>query len=250
MLAFVGPVRYTVIMLELRGISKGFRPKKPHVLRDISFSIQPGETVALVGENGAGKSTLIRILSQILKPDSGTVFLDGVSMSDNPVYLKSRTGTLFSGESSLYDRLTARENIIYHARLNGIPEPHYTEHLERLIEELALFAYIDDRVATFSRGMKQRTAIARTLITDPDFVILDEPSTGLDILAMESVKRIISGLGTRGKTVLFSSHFTDEILGCADRVVIVHDGTIACDSPVGAFRPEGGKNFTDYLRTT
>lgn len=235
-------------MLVLRSISKGFPPKKPQVLRDVSFSIQPGETVALVGENGAGKSTLIRILSQILKPDSGAVSLNGIDMRENPAYLKSRTGTLFSGESSLYDRLTARENIIYHARLNGIPEEKYTGHLGRLTEELALSAYIDDRVATFSRGMKQRTAIARTLITDPDFVILDEPSTGLDILAMESVKSIISGLGARGKTVLFSSHFTDEILGCADRVVILHGGTIACDSPVDAFRPEGGKNFTDYLR--
>ena len=97
-------------------------------------------------------------------------------------------------------------------------------------------------------GHEQRTAIARSPYNDPDFVILDEPSTGLDILAMESVKSIISGLGARGKTVLFSSHFTDEILGCADRVVILHGGTIACDSPVDAFRPEGGKNFTDYLR--
>ena len=139
-------------MLVLRSISKGFPPKKPQVLRDVSFSIQPGETVALVGENGAGKSTLIRILSQILKPDSGTVSLNGIDMRENPAYLKSRTGTLFSGESSLYDRLTARENIIYHARLNGIPEEQYTEHLGRLTEELAPSAYIDDRVATFSRA--------------------------------------------------------------------------------------------------
>jgi len=235
-------------MLELRGISKGFPPKKKHVLTDISFSIPAGQPVALVGENGAGKSTLIRILSQILKPDSGMVSLDGVGMHENPAYLKSRTGTLFSGESSLYDRLTARENIIYHARLNGIPLPRYTEHLERLITELSLSAYIDDRVATFSRGMKQRTAIARTLITDPDLVILDEPSTGLDILAMESVKAIISRLRNRGKTVLFSSNFTDEILACADRVIILHAGKITCDSPVAAFRTEGGKNVTDYLR--
>lgn len=235
-------------MLELHSISKGFPPKKPHVLREVSFSIQPGETVALVGENGAGKSTLIRILSQILKYDLGTVSLNGIDMRENPAYFKNRTGTLFSGESSLYDRLTARENIMYHARLNGIPGTRCLEHCVRLTEELSLSAYIDDRVATFSRGMKQRTAIARALITDPEFVILDEPSTGLDILAMESVKAIISGLGARGKTVLFSSHFTDEILGCADRVVILHGGAVVCDSPVADFRPGGTKKFTDYLR--
>ena len=235
-------------MLELCGVCKSFPAKKEMVLADISFSISKGEVVALVGENGAGKSTLVRILSQILRPDAGSISLDTVSFHEDPGYMKNRTGTLFSGESSLYDRLSAGENIIYHARLNGIPKAKYEPDLELLIEELSLSHYIDDRVSTFSRGMKQRTAIAKTLITDPEFIILDEPSSGLDIIAKDSVKAIISRLKKSGKTVLFSSHSLDEILSCADRVIILHAGQIVCDSPVELFQSGRGKDITSYLR--
>lgn len=235
-------------MLELCGICKSFPAKKEMVLADISFSVKKGEVVALVGENGAGKSTLVRILSQILRPDAGSISLDTVSFNEDPEYMKNRTGTLFSGESSLYDRLSARENIIYHARLNGIPKATYEPDLKLLIEELSLSHYIDDRASTFSRGMKQRTAIARTLITDPEFIILDEPSSGLDIIAKDSVKAIISRLKKSGKTVLFSSHSLDEILSCADRVIILHAGQIVCDSPVELFQSGRGKDITSYLR--
>ncbi|TVQ28090.1 MAG: ABC transporter ATP-binding protein [Spirochaetaceae bacterium] len=234
-------------MLELRGICKRFPGKPDAVLSEVSCTVRKGETVALVGENGAGKSTLVRILSQILRQDAGTVFLDSVGVHRDPGYMKRRTATLFSGESSLYDRLTARENIVYHARLNGIRKAHYEHHLTALIEELSLSRYIDDRVSTFSRGMKQRTAIARTLITDPEFIILDEPSSGLDIIAIESVKAIISRLRMNGKTVLFSSHSLDEIL-CAQRVIILHAGRIVCDSPVERFLPGGGEDIPSYLR--
>ncbi|MFO7729519.1 MAG: ABC transporter ATP-binding protein [Spirochaetia bacterium] len=235
-------------MLELRGVCKSFSAKKEMVLSDISFMIRQGEVVALVGENGAGKSTLVRILSQILRPDAGSISLDTVSLHEDPGYMKNRTGTLFSGESSLYDRLSARENIIYHARLNGIPKQKYEKHLKLLTEELSLSHYIDDRASTFSRGMKQRAAIARALITDPEFVILDEPSSGLDIIAKDSVKAIISRLKSSGKTVLFSSHSLDEILSCAERIIILHSGQIVCDAPIALFQSGGGKDITSYLR--
>jgi sodium transport system ATP-binding protein len=235
-------------MLELYGVCKSFPAKKEIVLSDITFSVKKGEVVALVGENGAGKSTLIRILSQILRLDAGSVFLNEVSFLENPGYMKQRTATLFSGESSLYDRLSARENIIYHARLNGIPREKYEKELKALIDELSLSNYIDYRVSTFSQGMKQRTAIARTLITDPEFIILDEPSSGLDIIAKESVKAIISRLKNNGKTVLFSSHSLDEIMSCADRIIILHAGRIVCDSSVDFFQSGREKDITSWLR--
>lgn len=235
-------------MLELCGVCKSFPSKKEMVLSDITFSVRKGEVVALVGENGAGKSTLIRILSQILQPDAGSISFDSVGIHEDPGYMKKRTGTLFSGENSLYDRLSARENIIYHARLNGIPRIEYEKHLKVLTGELSLSHYIDDRVSTFSRGMKQRTAISRTLITDPEFIILDEPSSGLDIIAKDSVKAIISRLKNSGKTVLFSSHSLDEILSCADRIIILHAGKIVCDSPAGQFKSGSRQDITSYLR--
>jgi sodium transport system ATP-binding protein len=235
-------------MITLSEINKSFPGKREMALSGISFSIGRGEAVALVGENGAGKTTLIRILSLILKPDNGFFSFDNIKFSDNPDYIKSKTGTLFSGEGSLYDRLTAEENIKYYAELNGVCKNDYRKRIEPLIEDLSLSAFLNDRVSTFSRGMKQRTAIARALITDPDFIILDEPSTGLDIIAGNSVKRIINRLKHDGKTILFSSHNTDEIFTCADRITVIHKGKINCDKTAEEYRAVHGLDLTVYIK--
>ncbi len=237
-------------MLIVDGICKSFPRKKEMVLSDISFTINRGEAVSLVGENGAGKTTLIRILSMILKPDKGSISWNSVKLDRSPDYLKSVTGTLFSGDGSLYDRLTAKENIIYHARLNGVDQKAYSSMLDVLTDELSLSEFLNDRVSTFSRGMKQRTAIARTLITDPDFLILDEPSTGLDIIAAGAVKKIITRLKTAGKTVLFSSHNTDEIFSCADRIIVIHKGKINCDKNAETFQSLHGRDISCYIQET
>lgn len=235
-------------MLKVNEICKSFPEKKGMVLSDISFTINNGEAVSLVGENGAGKTTLIRILSLILKPDRGSISYNDLELDESPELIKSKTGTLFSGDGSLYDRLTAKENILYHARLNGVNKKECDMMLELLVDELSLSGFLNDRVSTFSRGMKQRTAIARTLITDPYFVILDEPSTGLDILACEAVKKIITRLKGSGKTVLFSSHNTDEIFSCADRIAVIHKGKINCDKTVESFLSAHGRDLTFYIR--
>jgi sodium transport system ATP-binding protein len=235
-------------MLQVSEIYKSFPQKKGMVLSDISFSIKKGEAVALVGENGAGKTTLIKILSLILKPDKGFISLNNINFNENPGYIRSKTGTLFSGDGSLYDRLSARENILYYAQLNGVHKIKYNKMLEMLTDELSISNFLNDKVSTFSRGMKQRIAIARTLITDPDFIILDEPSTGLDIIASDSVKKIITRLKDSGKTVLFSSHNIDEIFSCASRILIVHKGKINCEKTIESFQSEHGKDLTFYFR--
>ncbi len=120
--------------------------------------------------------------------------------------------------------------------------------LEILVSELSLSEFLHDRVSTFSRGMKQRTAIARTLITDPDFIILDEPSTGLDVIAAESVKKIINRLKQTGKTLLFSSHSTDEIFSCADRIIIIHNGKINCDKQRESYEALYGRDLTCFIK--
>ncbi len=235
-------------MLKVSEIYKSFPQKKGMVLSDISFSINKGEAVALVGENGAGKTTLIRILSLILRPDKGCISLNDMKYNEAPGYIKSKTGTLFSGDGSLYDRLSARENILYYAQLNGIHKTECDKMLEILTDELSISNFLNDRVSTFSRGMKQRTAIARTLITDPDFIMLDEPSTGLDVIASDSVKNIITRLKNSGKTVLFSSHSIDEIFSCADRIIVIHKGKINCDKTVESFQSEHGNDLTFYIK--
>lgn len=218
------------------------------VLDDLSFCLNRGEAAALVGENGAGKTTLIRILSQIFKPDRGFFSLDGVRSDMSPEVIKNKTGTLFSGEGGLYDRLSAEENIRYYAELNSISKTGYQRMLEILVHELSLSEFLHERVSTFSRGMKQRTAIARTLITDPDFIILDEPSTGLDVIAAESVKKIIYRLKHNRKTLLFSSHSTDEIFSCADRIIIIHNGKINCDIQRESYEALYGRDLTCFIK--
>ena len=218
------------------------------VLDDVSFVLNRGEATALVGENGAGKTTLIRVLSQIFKPDRGFFSLDGVRSDMSPEDIKNKTGTLFSGEGGLYDRLSAEENIRYYAELNSISRTGYQTMLETLVHELSLSEFLNERVSTFSRGMKQRTAIARTLITDPDFIILDEPSTGLDVIAAESVKKIIYRLKQNGKTLLFSSHSTDEIFSCADRIIIIHNGKINCDKQTESYVASYGRDLTCFIK--
>ncbi len=218
------------------------------VLDHVSFVLNRGEAAALVGENGAGKTTLIRILSQIFKPDYGFFTLDGVRSDISSSDIKNKTGILFSGDGGLYDRLSAEENIKYYAELNSISKSSYNRMLEILVQELSLSEFLHDRVSTFSRGMKQRTAIARTLITDPDFIILDEPSTGLDVIAAESVKKIIYRLKQNGKTLLFSSHSTDEIFSCADRIIIIHNGKINCDMQRESYEALYGRDLTCFIK--
>jgi sodium transport system ATP-binding protein len=235
-------------MLKVSGICKSFTPKKRMVLDHVSFDLNRGEAAALVGENGAGKTTLIRILSQIFKPDHGFFTLDGVRSDISSNDIKNKTGTLFSGDGGLYDRLSAEENIRYYADLNSISKAGYKRMLEILVNELSLSEFLHDRVSTFSRGMKQRTAIARTLITDPDFIILDEPSTGLDVIAAEAVKKIIYRLKQNGKTLLFSSHSTDEIFSCADRIIIIHNGKINCDKQRESYEALYGRDLTCFIK--
>jgi sodium transport system ATP-binding protein len=235
-------------MLKVSGICKSFTQKKMMVLEDVSFLLNRGEAAALVGENGAGKTTLIRILSHIFKPDSGFFFLDGLRSDLSPEDIKNRTGTLFSGDGGLYDRLSAEENIRYYAELNSVNKSGYSRMLEILVNELSLSEFLHERVSTFSRGMKQKTAIARTLITDPDFIILDEPSTGLDVIAAESVKKIINRLKQQGKTLLFSSHSKDEIFSCADRIIIIHKGKISCNRQTGSYEASYGRDFTSFIK--
>ncbi len=234
-------------MLEVNQLSKTFSGKKIPALASVSFTINGGEAVALVGENGAGKTTLIRILSMILKPDSGHISLNSIKSSAQPGYFKARTGTLFSGDGSLYDRLTAEENILYHAKLNGIDRKSYLSAMEMLSSELSIADFAAERVSSFSRGMKQRTAIAKALITDPEFVILDEPSTGLDIVACEAVKKIITRLKGSGKKVLFSSHNTDEVFTCADRILVLHRGEVKCDRERESYISEHGRDLSVYI---
>jgi len=235
-------------MLEVSDVSKTYPKRETPTLSSVSFAIEKGEAAALIGENGAGKTTLIRILSTIMQPNKGTVYLNGHNVLEDISYSKQRTSVLFSGDCSLYDRLTGRENILYYAQLNGIKRSDSISELDNIIKELALTDFIDQKISSYSRGQKQRTAIARSLITNPDFLILDEPSTGLDIIGIKSVTEILNRLKKNGKTILFSSHNVDEIFNCADRILVLHHGKIRCNLKIDEYIGAYGRDFTLLIK--
>lgn len=220
-------------MIEICGITKKFLRQDKAAVDNVSFEVKAGEVTALLGENGAGKTTTLRILSALLAPDRGSCIVAGIDVHSSPAAAKSRMGILLGGETGLYDRLTARENIAYFASLHSIPRKVQQERIEQISETLGLDSYLDKRCGEFSRGMKQKTSFARALIHDPEVIILDEPTTGLDLYSSLTVREFIIRCREQGRTILFSSHNTDEVRRIADRIVIIHGGKIVGDMPLG-----------------
>lgn len=193
------------------------------VLKGTSFFIKEGETVGLLGANGAGKTTLFRILCGLMQPESGAAYLAGKSPTTVD---QSVLAVFFGGSARVYDRLTARENIRYFAKLNSVPEKQIVEQIDYFSSILQMDSYLDRRSLNFSHGMKQKTALVRMIVTDPKILMLDEPTTGMDIPAVESVLSFVRACSRRGKTILYSSHSVSELEKVCDRIIILHNGII------------------------
>ncbi|WP_416305154.1 ATP-binding cassette domain-containing protein [Neptunicella sp. SCSIO 80796] len=206
-----------------------------HSVQNVSFSCPDGQVLALLGPNGAGKTTTLRILSTALKADSGTVRIDGDDVLKNPLIARKKIGFL-SGTTGLYGRLTGRENIAYFGQLHGLGASTIASRIEELAELLDMQNFLDRRSETFSSGMKQKTAIARAVIHQPALVILDEPTTGLDIMATQTVLDFIKRLKAQGTPVIFSTHHLDEVNELCDRVTVIDKGLSCFDGSIEQFR--------------
>ncbi|MBO8164782.1 MAG: ATP-binding cassette domain-containing protein [Brevibacillus sp.] len=211
-------------MIEVNQVTKRFGSFV--AVDNLTFAIQPGEVLGLLGENGAGKTTTMRMMATVLQPTSGDITVDGFSVSRQSMQVRRRIGLLFGGDVGLYGRLTARENISYFGMLYGMEERALSERIIQLSRTLQMEEYLDRRVSGFSRGMKQKVAIARSLVHDPAVILLDEPTTGLDVSAASVFRRLIADLRQAGKTILFSSHNMGEVEKLCDRVVIMHRGRL------------------------
>lgn len=211
-------------MIEIQSLSKYF--KKVKAVDSISFKVGNGEIVGLLGENGAGKTTTLRMLATMLKTSEGTAKVDGYDINTDPYKVRSEIGILFGGEVGLYDRLTARENINYFAKLNGMDENETKESTDYLIKMLKMEEYIDKRVGKFSRGMKQKVAIARSIVHNPKVMLFDEPTSGLDVTASRIVQDFIKKCKEDNRAIIFSSHSMLEVERLCDRIVIIHKGRI------------------------
>jgi sodium transport system ATP-binding protein len=191
----------------------------------VSFQVAPGEVVGLLGPNGAGKTTVLRMLAGILTPSSGTARVDGIDVREDAFALKRRLGFL-SGDTALYQRLTAREVLQFFGRLHGMEDRVANDRIETLGREFRMGDFLDQRCAGLSAGQRQKANVARAFLHDPPALILDEPTTALDIITGRFLLDAIRRARDSGKSVLFSTHIMGEAEQLCDRVVLIHRGRI------------------------
>ena len=211
-------------MLQVNNLTKKFKDKI--AVNNISFNVSPGEIVGLLGENGAGKTTTLRMISTMLKISDGEVIVNEYKAAKEPEKVRSEVGILFGGDVGLYERLTGRENIKYFADLYGIKKDEANKKIDELAKSFQMEDYINKPVGKYSRGMKQKISIARSIIHTPSVMLFDEPTTGLDVSASRVVQDFILKCKEEGKTILFSSHSMKEVEKLCDRVVIINKGTL------------------------
>ena len=210
-----------------------------HAVRAVSFTCAPGEVLGLLGPNGAGKTTTLRLLSTALKADSGSAWVNGVDLLRDPLAARQQIGFL-SGSTGLYGRLTARENVEYFGRLHGMSAAHLKRRCDELFHLLGMEDYGGKRADQLSTGMKQKCAIARTVVHEPRIVILDEPTTGLDVMAAKILLDFIASYKALRVPLVFSTHHLHEVEKLCDRVCIINRGKTEFHGTVEALRHLGG----------
>lgn len=216
-------------MITVEGLSKAFG--NIEAVNDVSFAAEDGRITGLLGPNGAGKSTTLRILYTALRPDKGHAAIDGVDVDREPVKARRRMGVL-PHSPGLYPNLDARENIEYYGRLHGMSETTLERRIDELENLLGLKEFGGRRAKGYSQGQRIRAAIARALIHEPQNIILDEPTNGLDVMATRSLREFIRALKKQGRCVLFSSHVMQEVAALCDHIVILsHGRVVAQGSP-------------------
>ena len=232
-------------MLRVENLTKKF--KKVTAVDNVSFEVNPGEIIGLLGENGAGKTTTLRMLATMLKPTSGNATIDGYNIIDNPNKIRERIGILFGGDVALYDRLTGRENMIYFAKLNGMSDLEANQAVNKIASELEMSDYIDRPVGKYSRGMKQKVSLARSIIHQPDVMLFDEPSTGLDVLSSKLIHDFILKCKKDNKAIVFPSHNMYETEKLCDRIIIIHKGKIVASGTIEQLKKDYQKDSLEDL---
>jgi len=224
-------------MIRVDDLHKSFGEVK--ALRGVSFQARDGCITGLLGPNGAGKSTTLRILYTVLKPDSGSATIDGVDVVANELKARSRIGTLPHG-SGLYPHLTARENIAYYAKLYDMSPDIIDRRVQTVIDQLDINDFADRRTKGFSQGQRTKVSLARSLVHEPQNILLDEPSNGLDVMATRSLRELIRQLKAAGKCVLFSSHVMQEVAALCDEIIIIAEGKVALHDSADGIRNTTG----------
>ena len=229
-------------MIETQGLTKIFRDRKLGEVRavnGVSFRCEPGRIYGLLGANGAGKTTTLRMLATILKPTSGTAQVAGFDIVRRPDRVRANIGFL-STATALYARLTVRETAEYFGRLSGMNGDRLKRRVDELFGLLEIGEFADRRCDKLSTGMKQKVSIARTLVHDPQVMIFDEPTLGLDVMTARTIVGFIRDCRARGKTVIFSTHVMSEVEKLCDHIGIIHGGAVVAEGTLTELRSRSG----------
>jgi sodium transport system ATP-binding protein len=225
-------------MIRAENLQKSFGTV--HAVNGVSFTAPDGVVTGLLGPNGAGKTTSLRMVYGLMKPDSGTIHVDNCDVVADPVAAQKRLGVL-SDMSGLYPRLTSREHIRYFGELQGVPSAQLETRMNQLIEILDLKSIADRRVSGFSHGERTKVALARALVHDPQNILLDEPTNGLDVMSTRAVREVIRHLKAQNRSVVFSSHVMQEVSALCDRIVVIARGQVVAEGTAEALKESTGR---------
>ena len=211
--------------LLVKNLNKSFL--KNEVLNNINIEVHRSEAVGLLGPNGAGKTTCFHILTGLIKPNKGKIFVDGIEITNLPIYVRSKLGIGYlPQEMSVFRGLTVEQNLMSILEYTDLNKSERINYLEYLLKDFSLINKRNDNVMTLSGGQRRRVEIARTLCTKPNFILLDEPFTGIDPLQLNEIKNLIKNLKKRNIGVLITDHNVREALTIIDRAYIIHDGNV------------------------
>ncbi|MEP6621571.1 MAG: LPS export ABC transporter ATP-binding protein [bacterium] len=218
-------------VLEARGLSKMYRKRR--VVHDVALRLQQGEIVGLLGPNGAGKTTTFYMIVGLIQPLSGKILLDGADITSMPMYRRSRKGIGYlSQEPSIFRKLSVEDNILAILETLPLSREERSARLEQLLGELKIEHLRHSKAYQLSGGERRRLEITRALVTDPKFMMLDEPFAGVDPIAVHDIQTIVANLRTRGIGVLISDHNVEQTLDIVDRAYIMFDGQVKVSGTV------------------
>ena len=216
-------------MLEVNGLTKRYGKLK--AITGVSFRADSGETIGLLGPNGAGKTTTVSIIAGLLSPDSGEVLIEGKQVKSDTDPIKLKIG-LVPQDMALYDQLTARDNLTFFAALYSLAGAKARHVIDEALNLVALSDRAGDKVGTFSGGMKRRLNLAAALLHDPQILLLDEPTVGVDPQSRNAIFENLETLKKRGKTLIYTTHYMEEAERLCDRIVIIDHGKVVADDTV------------------
>lgn len=227
-------------IITIQGLSKNYGDK--NVLNNINLDIYPGQIIGYIGPNGAGKSTTVKILTGIIQEYTGEVIVAGKNLRDNIMEVKKMIGYV-PELAELYDLLTPREYLTFIGKLHHLPDEVIQERAEKMLDSFSLLPNIDQRMDSFSKGMRQKVLLTSGLLHNPSIVILDEPLSGLDANAVILVKELLQVLKQEGKTIFYCSHMMDVVEKVSDRIVLIDKGSIIANGTITELKENGNDSL-------